>query len=125
MALRLRARRPRVPERREERPTYRADVWVALEAAPHLSAAELARRTYASFATAWQVKQDFEILDGSRRKKGRGSVRKSHRSGEAGSAAVDQATAKKDEESATASAVSHRSPRNSVAASRTSHRRRP
>ncbi len=57
-------------------PTYRADVWVALEAAPHLSAAELARRTYASFATAWQVKQDFEILDGSQRKKGRGSVSK-------------------------------------------------
>jgi hypothetical protein len=37
-------------------PTYRADVWVALEAAPHLSVAELARRTYASFATAWQAK---------------------------------------------------------------------
>src|SRR6266851_5327514 len=47
-------------------PTYRADVWVALEAAPHLSVAELARRTYASFATAWQAKQDFEILAGAR-----------------------------------------------------------
>jgi hypothetical protein len=68
-------------------PTYRADVWVALEAAPRLSAAELARRAYTSFATAWQAKQDFEILDGSRWKKGRGSVRKSRRSGEAGVAA--------------------------------------
>ncbi len=57
-------------------PTYRADVWVALEAAPHLSAAELARRTYASFATAWQAKQDFEILDDSRKKKGKGSLRR-------------------------------------------------
>ncbi|SRR5216684_2750995 len=47
-------------------PTYRADVCVALEAAPHLSVAELARRTYASFATAWQAKQDFEILAGAR-----------------------------------------------------------
>ena len=65
-------------------PTYRADVWVALEAAPHLSAAELARRTYASFATAWQAKQDFEILDGTGRKKGKGSLRRRRRSGEAG-----------------------------------------
>jgi hypothetical protein len=63
-------------------PTYRADVWVALEAAPHLSAAEVARRTYASFATAWQAKQDFEILEGSRRKKTRGSIRQSRRSGQ-------------------------------------------
>ncbi len=45
-------------------PTYRADVWAALEADPGLSAAELARRTYASFATAWQVKRAVAILAG-------------------------------------------------------------
>jgi hypothetical protein len=43
-------------------PTYRADMWAALENNPILSAAELARQTYGSFATAWQVKKDFEIL---------------------------------------------------------------
>lgn len=40
-------------------PTYRADMWAALEREPTLSAAELARRTYGSFATAWQVRRDF------------------------------------------------------------------
>ena len=85
LALRHRAYRSRL----KMGPTYRADVWVALEAAPHLSAAELARRTYASFATAWQAKQDFEILDGSRRKKGKGSLRRSRRSGAAGAVDVD------------------------------------
>ena len=43
-------------------PTYRADVWAALEAEPTLPAAALARRTYASFATAWQVRRDFALL---------------------------------------------------------------
>lgn len=43
-------------------PNYRADMWAALESDPSLSPAELARRTYGSFATAWQVKQDFELL---------------------------------------------------------------
>ena len=43
-------------------PTYRADMWAELEKHPTLSAAELARRTYGSFATAWQVKKDYEIL---------------------------------------------------------------
>jgi hypothetical protein len=87
LALRHRAYRSRL----RMGPTYRADVWVTLEAAPHLSTAELARRTYASFATAWQAKQDFAILDGSRRKKGKGSLRKSRRSGEAGAAALVEA----------------------------------
>jgi hypothetical protein len=45
-------------------PTYRADVWAALEADPALSAAALARRTYASFATAWQAKRDHTLLAG-------------------------------------------------------------
>lgn len=43
-------------------PSYRADMWAALEAEPALSAAELARRTYGSFATAWHVKRDFALL---------------------------------------------------------------
>ncbi|MBI5627907.1 MAG: hypothetical protein HY953_03225, partial [Candidatus Rokubacteria bacterium] len=47
--------------------TYRADVWAALEAHPALSAAELARRTYASFATAWLAKHDHALLTGTPR----------------------------------------------------------
>jgi hypothetical protein len=43
-------------------PSYRADMWATLEGEPTLTAAELARRTYGSFATAWQVKRDFAIL---------------------------------------------------------------
>lgn len=43
-------------------PTYRADMWAALENDPKLTAAELARQTYGSFATAWQVKKDFDLL---------------------------------------------------------------
>jgi hypothetical protein len=43
-------------------PSYRADLWAALAAQPTLSAAELARRTYASFASAWQVRRDFAIV---------------------------------------------------------------
>jgi hypothetical protein len=42
--------------------SYRADCWAALESEPDLSAAELARRTYAAFATAWHVKRDFAIV---------------------------------------------------------------
>ncbi len=40
-------------------PTYRADMWAALERDHGLPAAALARRTYGSFATAWQVRRDF------------------------------------------------------------------
>ena len=43
-------------------PSYRADMWAALEREPSLTPTELARRTYGSFATAWQVKQDWELL---------------------------------------------------------------
>lgn len=43
-------------------PSYRADLWAALAAQPRSSAAELARGTYASFASAWQVKRDFAIV---------------------------------------------------------------
>jgi hypothetical protein len=47
-------------------PTYRADLWSALEAEPELSAAEMARRTYASFASAWGVRRDFGIVAAAR-----------------------------------------------------------
>jgi hypothetical protein len=43
-------------------PTWRADVWTVLEGAPDISAAEAARRAGCSFATAWQVVQDFALL---------------------------------------------------------------
>lgn len=42
-------------------PTYRADMWSALERHPALSAAALARATYGSFATAWQTRRDFRV----------------------------------------------------------------
>ncbi len=42
--------------------SYRADMWAELDRDPALSAAELARRTYGSFATAWQVKHDRALL---------------------------------------------------------------
>jgi len=42
-------------------PSYRADMWAELEkdAKP---TAELARRAYGSFATAWKVRKDWNIL---------------------------------------------------------------
>jgi hypothetical protein len=49
--------------------SYRADCWAALDDDPSLSVAELARRTYTAFATAWQVKRDFAILAPSRRRR--------------------------------------------------------
>ena len=45
-------------------PSYRADMWAELECNPSLSSAELARRTYGSFATAWHVRKDWEVLAG-------------------------------------------------------------
>jgi hypothetical protein len=42
-------------------PTYRADMWAALERRPELSAAALARETYGSFATAWQARRDHAL----------------------------------------------------------------
>ena len=60
-------------------PIYRADLWAALEADPNASTAELARRTYASFASAWQVKRDFETLFGpSDKNRPRRQTRSSH-----------------------------------------------
>jgi hypothetical protein len=43
-------------------PTYRADMWALLDREPSLSASELARRAYGSFATAWQLKHDRDLL---------------------------------------------------------------
>jgi hypothetical protein len=37
-------------------------MWAALECDPSLSVSELARQTYGSFATAWRVKRDFNML---------------------------------------------------------------
>jgi hypothetical protein len=51
-------------------PTYRADMWAALERDSELSAAELARRTYGSFATAWHAVKDFRSWDACRRPTG-------------------------------------------------------
>jgi len=44
-------------------PTYRADMWALLDHFPEISIAELARQTYGSFATAWKVKHDWNILN--------------------------------------------------------------
>jgi hypothetical protein len=43
-------------------PSYRADMWAALEADPTLSPAALARRAQGSFSTTWHVHRDFELL---------------------------------------------------------------
>lgn len=43
-------------------PSFRADVWTALELAPDLSIADIARKASCSFATAWQAAQDFRLL---------------------------------------------------------------
>lgn len=43
-------------------PSFRADVWTALEHAPELSIADIARKASCSFATAWQVAQDYRLL---------------------------------------------------------------
>ncbi|MSP72251.1 MAG: hypothetical protein EXR76_08730 [Myxococcales bacterium] len=43
-------------------PSFRADVWTALEHAPDLSIADIARKASCSFATAWQATQDYRLL---------------------------------------------------------------
>lgn len=44
-------------------PSYRADMWATLEQEPGLSAAEVARKAYGSFATAWQVRRDRALVE--------------------------------------------------------------
>ena len=43
-------------------PTYRADMWAQLELNHNLTPAEIARLSYGSFATAWQVKNEWAVL---------------------------------------------------------------
>lgn len=43
-------------------PTYRSDMWAMLDLHPDLSPAELARRTYGSYPTAWYVKKEWAII---------------------------------------------------------------
>ncbi|MBW1811162.1 MAG: hypothetical protein JRJ87_23425 [Deltaproteobacteria bacterium] len=50
-------------------PTYRSDMWAALQINPDLTPAELARQTYGSFPVAWQVKKDWEIVRHGRRRR--------------------------------------------------------
>jgi len=49
-------------ERLVQGPSYRADMWAALTRDPSLTASELARRTYGSFATAWEVRHDWDLV---------------------------------------------------------------
>lgn len=58
----LARRHPTYRQRVTMGPSYRADLWAALAARPSSTAAELARGTYASFASAWQVKRDYAIV---------------------------------------------------------------
>jgi hypothetical protein len=43
-------------------PSFRADVWTALERAPDLTVADVARKASCSFATAWEAAQDYRLL---------------------------------------------------------------
>jgi hypothetical protein len=43
-------------------PSYRADMWALISAEPGLTPSQLADRAYGSFATAWQVRRDFQCL---------------------------------------------------------------
>jgi hypothetical protein len=43
-------------------PTWRADIWTALERSPDASVADVARCVGCSFAAAWQVVQDFALF---------------------------------------------------------------
>jgi hypothetical protein len=43
-------------------PSYRADMWAALERDPALPAAAMARMAYGSFSTAWHVRRDYDLL---------------------------------------------------------------
>jgi hypothetical protein len=53
-------------------PSFRADVWTALEQAPDLSVADVARKASCSFATAWQAAQDYRLLRAAAPKVARG-----------------------------------------------------
>jgi hypothetical protein len=42
--------------------SFRADVWTALDHAPQLSIADVARKASCSFATAWQAARDYRLF---------------------------------------------------------------
>lgn len=44
-------------------PGYRADMWAMLDLHPELTTAELARRTYGSFSTAWSAHRDWRVVN--------------------------------------------------------------
>ncbi len=44
-------------------PSYRADMWALVERKPELTPTEIARQTYGSFPTAWEVKRDWLLLN--------------------------------------------------------------
>ncbi len=60
----------------QQHPTYanrirfgvclRADLWTHLQIDPSLSAAQLAKKTGCAFASAWEIKRDFDLLVASR-----------------------------------------------------------
>lgn len=43
-------------------PSYRADLWAALEKNPDLGVSELARAGFSSIGAAWEAKRDFVAL---------------------------------------------------------------
>jgi hypothetical protein len=47
-------------------PSYRADMWAVLDRVGAITPSELARRTFGSFATAWQVLRDWNLLQRTR-----------------------------------------------------------
>jgi hypothetical protein len=49
-------------ERIVQGPSYRADMWAALRGDVSLTPSELARRTYGSFASAWDVRRDWDVV---------------------------------------------------------------
>jgi hypothetical protein len=49
-------------ERIVQGPSYRADMWAALRLDESLRPSELARRTYGSFASAWEARRDWDVL---------------------------------------------------------------
>ena len=53
---------------------WRADLWTELEREPDMSVAEAARRAGCSFSTAWQVVQDFRLLQGASSDNGGDSI---------------------------------------------------
>ena len=43
-------------------PSYRSDIWALIERHPELTPAEIARKSYGSFPTAWEARRDWMIL---------------------------------------------------------------